>query len=373
MSDNAQYSVVEDSRNLLGSDARSAMVDTTLIPNAGSLIRGLPWAIGVFVFSFITWMFWEKFFQNFMSPSYAQMSSVGMGTLGAWTISMHPVFGYWPFGGISSRWVKGILSALFCFLVTAVFFILLGSVFQVNLQTWAFPIIGTVWFFTAALMFVGGNAHMQSIKEPRATTLNIFIIIGATLLVLATITWVPPFWFQYVQTLMVTGGLAYMLRGMKQPGVSFFGWAIAIGLTWITVVVAAALGHWELKAAGSPGWLWNIGQPSLEYQIFFAYACGFNFTFFAITKCWPFSRIRQPWGFWLALFSMLTWSLILTAITVSLFNSYYPDKAAAMWQASIFSWQTVVWGWVWVYSFGAGSQPYLWKGQKTPGTWDDVE
>jgi hypothetical protein len=44
-------------------------------------------------------------------------------------------------------------------------------------------------------------------------------------------TWIPPFWFGFVQTLLVTGGFAYMLRGTKQSSKSIYAWSVLTLLT----------------------------------------------------------------------------------------------------------------------------------------------
>lgn len=341
------------------------------IPGPGSFFRGLPWIIAMFPLSILSFLLWERLFSLWMPVNYAQMSSVGMGTLGAMFISWLPSFNYWPFGGIQNNAVRGTLATLFGLFLCVVFWWLLGGFFKVDLAKWAFPIIATAWFFEAATRFVGGGSHLPGIPEPRFSVLNITIVVGFTVLALVTVYWVPPFWFQYVQTLMVTGGLAYMLRRVKQPGFSFIGWTIIAIQTWVTIKIAGWLGLWSFPEVGA-GWLWNIGMPSLDYQVFFGFACGLNFTVLFMTQCWPYCRIRMPWGYWIALSAVLAWSIIISAIAISIFKGLYPPETAS-WQCSILSWQTVLWGWVGVYSFGIGAGPYLWKGQKTPGAWDDVD
>jgi hypothetical protein len=138
--------------------------------------------------------------------------------------------------------------------------------------------------------------------------------------------------------------------------------------------VAAGLGFWTPTTEPSEGWVWtwNIGVLSSQFGVFFALTGGFNFSVNAMNQCWPFSTIRQPWGYFWTVIGTFAWCILIAwGIIVLVRTMVAPD--AVLWQSTILAWQTVVWGWAWVFFFGVGQTPYLWAGQKTVGTWDDVD
>ena len=45
----------------------------------------------------------------------------------------------------------------------------------------------------------------------------------------------------------------------------------------------------------------------------------------------------------------------------------------ALLEAQVWGWHTVFWGFCFALLYGVGSAPYLWAGQRTPGTWEDVD
>ncbi|ATW23765.1 hypothetical protein [Candidatus Formimonas warabiya] len=351
------------------------MADTTnsvQVPDIQSFIKGLPWVIMIMVFAFLSWLFWGPFLSIFMDSESAQYASIGMSTIGAYVVSILALAGNWPFQKIESRWLKGILLILLAKVITALFWITLVCVFKVNIVVWAFPIISNAWLILAATSFVGGDAHMKHIPELRRMFLNLLIAVGGTIALLRTIVIFPSFWFAMLQPIIVTGGLAYYFRRVKQPTFSLLSWALLLGLMWVFVSVASWFGHFNIEHNAPQFWTWNLGAGSAEFGLFFALACGLNFAVFACTQCWPFCRIKQPWGTTVAFFSVLAWCFLITCALIPLFKMIVPGDAS-LWQAQLMAWHTVFWGFAWVYCFGVGQGQYVWAGQKTPGTWDDVD
>lgn len=351
------------------------MTETTSelkVPGIDSFFRGLPWVIAILVFSFLSWLVWERFFQLFMDPVWAQFAALGMGTQGAFAVTLLALAGNWPFSNIQSRWGRGISLTILSIVIAALFWLLLGGVFKLNLEKWAFPIIANSWFFIAATSFIGGDAHLKDTPAKRRMFLNLLIITAGTAFVMSTVNWIPPFWFGLLETTLITGLPLYLFRRVKQPTFSLLGWSLIVVELLILIVVATALGYWTWPVASAKGWLWAIGAPTPEFGVFFALTGGFNFSVLACIQCWPFCRIRQPWGALVAFPVFFGILALLASLIISFMKTMVPE-ANVMWQSMILAWQTVVWGWAWVYFFGAGSSPYLWKGQKTPGTWDDVD
>ena len=345
---------------------------TIHIPTAQAFLKGGPWILLLFALAFASWAFWEPFLTLFMDARSAQFGSIGVSTMGAYVVTISAMSGNWPFAGIKSWLARGIAMILMAKIVAAVFWIVLAGVFKMDLATWAFPLVANSWLILAATSFIGGDAHLANIPPLRRMFLNLVISIGCTIVLMRTIVIFPAYWFTFLQAIIITGGLNYLFRRVKQPTFSVLSWSLVLGLMWLLIVVASYGGHFMVESKPPSHWNWNLGVGSAEFGLFFALTCGLNFGIFATTQCWPFCRIKQPWGTLVALLSMLTWCFLATLILIAVFRKLAPGEGA-VWQAQIMAWHTVFWGFSWVYCFGVGQTPYLWAGQKTPGTWDDVD
>lgn len=62
----------------------------------------------------------------------------------------------------------------------------------------------------------------------------------------------------------------------------------------------------------------------------------------------------------------------MSLLASAIFSGIYADQATALFEAQVFAWHTVFWGFCFALLYGVGSKPYLWAGQKTPGSWDDL-
>lgn len=202
--------------------------------------------------------------------------------------------------------------------------------FGIDMAKLAFPIIATLWFWIAVTSFVGEEAHAAHLTPGRRTMLNAVVWIGLTLVVVLTITWIPPFWFPIAQTLLVTGGFGYLLRGIRQPVKSLYAWAILAVLTATVVGASAALGLWTSAPPTGP---WTVGAPNASWSIFFAVWCGTNFGVLAMLQCWPFSRIRQPFGTAVAMVSVIAWSAAIAALLGVVFDNLFAEHALAQLEA----------------------------------------
>jgi hypothetical protein len=346
----------------------------TKVPTLASFFAGLPWVIAILVFSYLSWLVWPRFFKLFMDPVSAEYAALGMGPQAAFCVCLLVFAGNWPFQNIEGRWARGISLAALAIVITALHFLLLASVLKIDLETWAFPIIATSWFILAATSFVGAEAHLPDIPVRRRMFLNLLIIVAGTLLITRTIIWVPPFWFGFAQIALVSGGFAYLFRRVKQPTYSILCWMAIALMTSLLLWLCDVLGYWDLSTGPTEGWkwMWNIGLLTSEFGVFFALTCGFNLAVNASIECWPFSRVRQPWGPVLLLFATLIWCALVAWGAIGLMQLQVGPENA-IWQATILCWQTVLWNFAWVFLFGVGQTPYLWAGQKTPGTWEDVD
>lgn len=338
---------------------------------SSSFVKGLPWVIAIPVAAFISWWFWNLVLAPLMGQGIANLASIGISTMGAYAICLMALAGNWPFAQIMNKWTRGIWMIIAGQVSGALLFLILYAC-NVNLEIWTFPIIANSWLVLAATSFVGGDFHLQQIPPLRRMLLNLLISTGMTLLLMRTIVIFPAFWFPFLQVTIITGGLSWAFRNTHQPVFSILVWSLLMFLMFLFLACATWLGQYELFTPAPQFWTWNIGSASPEFSLFFALTCGLNFAVLACTQCWPFSRLPQPFGTLTAVFSMLLWCLIVCLLLIALFTAIYGENDP-LGNAQTMAWHTVFWGFAWVYCFGIGQSPYLWKGQKTPGTWDDVQ
>lgn len=308
-----------------------------------------------------------------MTPDEVGLASIGVSTMGAYVVTLFGLVEHWPLASITHKWGRGILMIIISLILAGLFFVILSSGFNVSLKMWAFPIIANSWLILAATSFVGGDFHLSHIPPVRRMVLNLIISVGFTLLLMRTIVIFPAYWFPFLQVTIITGGLGYLFRKVKQPTFSVLVWALLMLLMFLFLGCAQWLGYYTLTNPAPQFWTWNIGQSATpSFDVFFAFCCGMNFAIFACLKCWPFRLIPQPFGTCVALFSMLIWNSLLTMGAIPFISSIHGGEGG-IFETQVFAWHTVFWGFAWVYCFGVGQTPYLWRGQKTPGTWDDVD
>jgi hypothetical protein len=338
----------------------------TDLPNP---IPGVPWVIGIFIGAAVSYAVLRAVF-NGIAVGPTPLMSIGTMLIGAAIATTFALAGGRPFLGITNTTVRASFLLLLSAVLAFGFWSIFSGTLKLSMVNWSFPIIGTVWWFIAATSFVGEEAHLAKVSPGRRTLLNALLWIAGTWVVLVTIVWIPPFWFGFVQTLLVTGGFAYMLRGVKQPTKSVLAWGTLALLTAVAIALSSWLGIWDKGAKLGP---WATGGPTAEWGIFFGFWCGTNFGVLALVQSWPFSLIRQPWGTSLAVLSVIAWCAGLTWLAIQVFGGFYSNHATALLEAQVYAWQTVFWGFCFALLFGIGfSKPYRWAGQKTPGSWEDV-
>jgi hypothetical protein len=74
-----------------------------------------------------------------------------------------------------------------------------------------------------------------------------------------------------------------------------------------------------------------------------------------------------------AVVSVIAWAALIAWIAAAVFDAAFADHATALLEAQVWAWHTVFWGFCFALLFGVGSAPYLWAGQKTPGSWEDID
>lgn len=337
-------------------------------------VPGIYWVLGIFVGATATYIISRVVYDALniggSKPSSA-LYSIGVSTLGAALATTFALAAFKPFDRISSNAVRGSVIVVVSLLLISAFWIILSGPGDISMTRFAFPIIGTTWFFIAATSFIGEDALAANLGPGRRTLMNLVLWVAGTVLVVSSITWIPPFWFGFVQTLLITGGFAYFLHGVRQPAKSFYAWSILALLTVAAIVVSSALNTWVIH--GPRVGPWPIGGPSAQWGIFFGLWCGLNYGVLAPMQCWPFSRIRQPWGTVVATLAVIGWCYLLTLGLEGVFGAIFSNHAEALVEAQDWAWNTVFWGFCFALVFGAGSRPYLWRGQSTPGSWEHLD
>ena len=141
-----------------------------------------------------------------------------------------------------------------------------------------------------------------------------------------------------------------------------------VGL-WL--MISAKMGIWDFKLDGVSGF-WNIGlyDPSNNWLLLFMVGCSFVYGILVPLHNWPFTKIPMPWGGFIASACAAVLVIIMTLIIKGLIGPVFADMNSAM----TYGYMGVAWSFFIPLFFGIGfEKPYLWVGQKTPGTWDDVD
>jgi hypothetical protein len=342
-------------------DARSR-----LLPRA---VPGIYWVAGIFVGATVSYVVLRALFDA-LDVGPTPLMSIGTMLIGAAIATTFALAGGRPLERVANPTTRATLLLLLSLVLSIAFWTVFSGVLDHDMVTWSFPIIATLWWWIAATSFVGEDAHLADLDAGRRTALNLVIWIAGTWLITRTFVWIPPFWFGFIQTLLVTGAFAYLLRHVGQPTKSLYAWGILVFLTGLAIMVSSWLDIWDPSAKVGP---WAIGGPTPQWGIFFGLWCGLNFGVLACVQCWPFSRVRQPWGSALAVVAVIAWAALLAWVAAAVFDAIYADHATALLEAQVWAWHTVFWGFCFALLYGVGSSPYLWEGQRTPGTWEDVD
>lgn len=334
-----------------------------------SVVPGIYWVAGIFVGATVSYLVLRVLF-NALDIGPTPLMSIGTMLIGAAIATTFALAGYKPLDRVANPTTRATLLLVLSLVLSFVFWAIFSGVQHHDMVNWSFPIIATLWWWIAATSFVGEDAHMPDVDAGRRTAINVVIWIAGTWLIARTFVWIPPFWFGFIQTLLVTGAFAYLLRRVRQPTKSLAAWGVLIFLTGVAIVVSSWLGVWDPSAKVGP---WAIGGPTAQWGVFFGLWCGLNYGVLACIQCWPFSRVRQPWGSTLAVVAVIAWAALIGWVAASVFGAFFADHATALLEAQVWAWHTVFWGFCFALLYGVGSSPYLWAGQRTPGTWEDVD
>lgn len=287
-----------------------------------------------------------------------------------WWALMFAVVGYWPFHNIENPVKRGIILTavswvLGFFTAKAIYWSGLGA-------DWVFPIVGCLYFYLAFFSFTGENWVVANLSQPRQFFVLMVLILGLSYITTNTVVrWIPAWWFPFIQMGAATGLLAYLTRGIAQPLKGIVQMLILFLAVLIYLWISTSLGSWDVKLDGVSGF-WNIGYLTADsgWLLWFMVGCSVVYGVLVPMHNWPFTKIPMPWGGLLACVFCIALISIVTLTLKALIGPVFTD----MNEALTYGYMGVNWSFVIPLIFGIGvSKPYLWTGQKTPGTWDDVE
>lgn len=276
----------------------------------------------------------------------------------------------WPFAGIENNVGRGVILTVVCWVLgwfsyKAIYWLGLGA-------GWAFPIIATAYFLLVFIAYTGEMWLIGTFSPHRKFFILLVLIVGLTWLITNThVRWVPPWWFPIAQMGLATGLFAYLFRGMNQPSKSVLIWLLMFSAVGLWLLVASRVGIWNYKAEGISKF-WNIGiydDPKL-WLLMFMIGCSFIYGVLVPLHNWPFTKIPMPWGGIIASVACAVLVLVIWFIMRGLIGTVFADINSAL----TYGYMGVAWSFFIPLFFGIGfEKPYLWVGQKTPGTWEDVD
>jgi hypothetical protein len=277
--------------------------------------------------------------------------------------------GNWPFSRIAGKVISGIVAIIVCWILG--YFTYAGIyAFGITIDG-VFPIIGSLYALTVFFCYTGENWPWASFSPGRQLFLIIVTMAGLSYLICRTaIVWIPAWWFPFAQFLLGAGLMGYLFRGMKQPVKSIAAWCLLWILVWVEIYFSKLLGIWDPKAAGI-GAFWQIGSYNDTWLLFFFVHCSFIYGILVPARNWPFRFVRMPWG---GILACAFCTALSAGITVLLLKMVDAGIIADIKSAQTYGYMGVCWSFMIPLFFPALGhfKPYLWAGQKTQGTWEDI-
>lgn len=287
----------------------------------------------------------------------------------AWWACFFVVCSFWPFERIADPVMRGIAVVVASW---ALGWLSAKAIFATSLgASWIFPLVGTTWFFLAFFCFNGGNWIVEGLTPARQFFLLLILMAGFTYVIThSTMRWIPAWWFPFNLVGAATGTLAYLTRGMRQPGKAVAQMSLLFLVAGGCIWISEALGVWDPKAAQiSSYWLMGELTPDNSWLVFFMIATSVNYAFPIMLNNWPFTRMRMPWGGIAACCFYLVLDVVLTKLALASVGSVFSSKESLL----TYSYMGVNWSLVMPLVFGFGfDKEYLWRGQRSAGNWDDI-
>jgi hypothetical protein len=241
--------------------------------------------------------------------------------------------------------------------------------------------IGNLYFFIVFTSFTGDNFGWSDLPPSRQFLAIVVINLAMSwLIAMSPIRWIPPWWFPIAQCILGPQLYPYVFRKMKQPMKNLAAWSLLFLAVAIYLLILSMIGWYDFSAADPVApQFWRIGFFTPIGKTFFNLWCSACFGVLLAMHNWPFRKIKQPWGGALAAICSGIWTYFGTLFLWWLFPTYiYPPAIYGpdrwVYEVQTFAWFAVVF--CFFYTLGCGwatHGDYLWKEQKTPGTWEDVD
>lgn len=286
-----------------------------------------------------------------------------------WWACLFACCGFFPFHRIESRITRGIAVTIASWALGWLSGKLIYSIGPG--ADGIFPLVGTTWFLLALLCFAGGNWPVKTLGLSRQFLILLLIITGGTYLIThSSMGWVPAWWFPFLLVGLGTSTVTYLTRGMSPVSRAVAIILILFAAVSLCLSISASLGLWRMEAPSvSPFWKMGHFTDDQLWLLWFMGATSINYAFPVVTACWPFSRIPMPLGGLIACAFYLALTVVAAYVMRALIGPVFHD----MKEALTYAYMGVNWSLVIPLVFGVGMEkPWLWVGQRTPGSWDDV-
>lgn len=337
-------------------------------------LRGILWIYGLTIVSCFLINIWVA--ANPIGPWQGDeidknfwLDNVSWQLFAAWWACLFSVAGFWPFESMESTTARGIVVVIASWVLG---WISVKLVYALGLGAdGLLPLIGTTWFLLVFFCFAGGNWFVEKLPHHRQFSILLLLFTGTTFLIFKSeVVWIPAWWFPLMLVGLATGTWPYLARGLPPPARAVAVFAIVFSALALCLEISKTAGIWD--ATSSPvSAFWSMGHFTDErfWLLCFMVGTSVNYAFPIITHNWPFTKIAMPWGGLLACLFYLTLDIVVASILMTLIGSIF----SSMEELLTYAYMGVNWSLVLPLVFGLGfERPYLWKGQITPGAWDDI-
>ena len=288
--------------------------------------------------------------------------------------------GMWPFNKIEGRYTRAITMFVTSWILGIITYLVIVH-FDPTGEVWDFAIMGNLYFLIVFTSFTGDNFGWSDLPQSRQFLAIVAINLALSLIIgFSAIRWIPAWWFPLCQCILGPQLYQYVFRKMKQPMKNIAVWGLLFLATGLYIWILSLIGWYDfsLPDVVAPDF-WKMGFFTPQGKVFFNFWCGSCFGVLVAAHNWPFRRIKQPWGGLLAVIFSAILAATVTVFLWWLFPNYiYPPATFGpdRWVLEVQSYTWIATMFCFLYTLGTGwasHADYLWKGQKTPGTWEDVD
>jgi hypothetical protein len=334
--------------------------------DAATAIKGWAWIYGLSIVTNFLLNLWMRAAPVGGDPKMYWFDNACYNLLALWWCFVFAAVGNWPFSKIEGKISRGIVAVIVCWILG---WLTLKAIYVYGGVDYVFPVIGNIYALLVFFCYTGENWAWAESPPRRQFFLILITIAGINYIILKLpVKWIPPWWFTCAQGLLATQLFVYLFRKMKQPMKSIAAWMLMFSFVAILIYFSNLFGVWDMKAKGIGNW--ELGNFKEEWLLFFMVWCAFFYGVLVPAHNWPFTKIRQPLGGILGCLFCTALSVAISFLLIGFIGVVFVDLHEAM----TYGYMGVSWSFYIPLFFGIGfEKAYLWKGQKTPYIWDDVE